>query len=227
MAAVPLRSLMAKAAGPKRARRKAAISPLRCGCEPQAIRSTATTQRERQRLRRDFPLQPRPQPREHRLPDGARPRQAGIALPQRHPGIGGARRLRQRHSRLRLDLASVRLRGRAGRRLCYLFERRAVRRHPGQRASVRRRHPLDHGLPRLAQCRHGGGENRFRLSLRLVQKRGVHRAACHHRGQLGRDRRPSAATRCRSATIQTSEAASASVSAPACRPGPAPPWSRS
>src|SRR5690242_14088391 len=54
MAAVPLRSLMAKAAGPKRARRKAAISPLRCGCEPQAIRSTATTQRERQRLRRDL-----------------------------------------------------------------------------------------------------------------------------------------------------------------------------
>ena len=48
---------------------------------------------------------------------------------------------------------------------------RAVRRHPCQRASVRRRHPLDHGLPRLAQCCHGGGEDRFRLPLRLVQKR--------------------------------------------------------
>lgn len=38
-------------------------------------------QRERQRLRRDVPLQPRPQSREHRLPDGAGPRQEGSPLP--------------------------------------------------------------------------------------------------------------------------------------------------
>ena len=98
----------------------------------------ARTRRQCRRLRlwQGLSLQSQSRSRDRRLPGRPRPRQARAVLRQRHSRVRRARRLCACGSRLRCTCERLHLRRRTGRRLCHLSERRTLRRHSRQRASL-------------------------------------------------------------------------------------------